>query len=140
MPMLVFDNATEAIDWYCQNFGAEEVGRLTGPDGSIGYAELKIGAAAISVSDLWPGYNHTPKSLGGWTVVLNLYVDDTDAFCARAVAAGATQLISVDDQFYGDRSGRVEDPFGHVWIISSRKEDVSFEEMQKRFDVMCGEG
>ena len=140
MPMLACDDASAALDWYRDAFGAEEVARLVGPDGKIGYAEIKIGEATLSVSDVWPGYNHTPKSLGGWTVVLNLQVEDVDAFCARAVAAGANQVLPVDDQFYGDRSGRIEDPFGHVWIIATHREDVSFEEMQKRFDAMCGEG
>ena len=139
MPMLAYDNATEAIKWYRNAFAAEETARLTSPDGKVGYAEIKFGKAVVSMSDVWPGYNHTPQSLGGSTVVLNLYVDDVDEFCARAVAAGAKQVLPVQDQFYGDRSGRLEDPFGHVWIIATHQEDVSFDEMQKRFDAMCDE-
>lgn len=137
LPMLSYENATEAIAWYVTALGAVESSRLTSPDGKIGYSELRIGEARVAVSDVWPGFNRTPAELGGTPVVLNLYVENVDALFAQAIAAGGKELIAVQDQFYGDRCGRLQDPFGYIWILSTRVEEVSVEEMQKRFDAMC---
>ena len=107
--------------------------RLSGPDGTLGHAEIKIGDALIMLADEYPDYgNLSPKTLGGSAVRLHMYVVNVDAFFERAVAAGAKVLIPVADQFYGDRSGRLEDPFGHVWLISTHVEDLTPEECDRR--------
>ena len=134
IPALAFKKSTEAIAWYERALGAKEVLRLTGPDGSIAHAEIKIGNAMIMLGDEMPPYSKSAQSLGGTAVVLCLYVADVDRAFDKAVAAGAKALIPVSDQFYGDRSGRIEDPFGYVWILATHKEDMSQEEMQKRFE------
>lgn len=135
-PFLSIKDAARAIDFYKEAFGATEIFRLTEPSGRLGHAEILIGKARISLADEYPEYNVVgPQSLGGSPVVIQLYVEDVDAVVARAVAAGATVLQPVSDQFYGDRSGKVKDPFGHVWIFATRKEEVSPEEMQRRFDA-----
>ena len=133
---LAFRNAVGAIDFYTRAFGARELMRLTMPDGTIAHAELDIAGGTLSLSEEDPKYNATPETLGGTSVVLQLYVADVDAFVARAVDAGAQVVIAVADQFYGDRSGRLKDPYGYLWIVSTRKEDLSTAEMQRRMDVM----
>lgn len=135
-PALAFRNAAAAIDFYTRAFGARETMRLTMPDGSIAHAELDIAGGTISLAEEDAKYNATPETLGGTSVVLQLYVANVDAFVARAVEAGATLVIPIADQFYGDRSGRVKDPYGYVWLISTRKEEMSAEEMQRRMDEM----
>jgi PhnB protein len=113
--------------------------RLAGPDGKIGHAEIKIGAAPIMLADEFPDMGVlSPQSLGGSPVSIHLYVEDVDALASQAVAAGAKVLRPVEDQFYGDRAGKLEDPFGHVWWIATHKEDVSFEEIQKRAAALYG--
>lgn len=134
-PMLAYRDAAGAIEFYKQAFGALELARLTEPDGKISHAEIVIGEARVMLASEYPGYNHTPEELGGSTVVLHLYVPDVDSFVNRAVAAGATLLIPVKDQFYGDRSGRIQDPFGYVWIVATHVEDVTADEMQQRFSA-----
>jgi PhnB protein len=135
-PYLAVNDAAAAIEFYKTGFGATELMRLPGPDGKIGHAEVKIGNAIVMLADEHPDAGHiSPKSLGGSTVKLHMYVEDVDSFFENAVAAGAKVLISITDQFYGDRSGRLEDPFGHVWLVSTHIEDVSPEEMQKRMDA-----
>lgn len=135
-PYLSVNDAAAAIEFYKKGFGATEVMRLPGPDGKLGHAEIRIGDALVMLADESPDYgNLSPKTLGGSAVRLHMYVEDVDAFFEQAVAAGAKVLIPIADQFYGDRSGRLEDPFGHVWLISTHKEDVSPEEMQKRMEA-----
>jgi PhnB protein len=132
-PYLSVHDAAAAIEFYKQAFGATEVMRLPGPDGKLGHAEIRIGNAIVMLADESRDYgNLSPKTLGGSAVRLHQYVEDVDALFERAVAAGAKVLIPVADQFYGDRSGRLEDPFGHVWLFSTHTEDVSPDEMQRR--------
>lgn len=126
-------DAAAAIEFYKNAFAATEIMRLPMPDGKIGHAEVKIGDATLMLADEAPDAGHqSPKTLGGSTVKLHMYVEDVDAFFERAVAHGAKVLIPPADQFYGDRSGRLEDPFGHLWIVSTHTEDVSPEEMERR--------
>ena len=135
-PYLSVKGAADAIDFYKKAFGAIEMMRLPNPDGTLGHAEIKIGNALVMLADEYPDYgNLSPKTLGGSSVRLHMYVEDVDAFFEKAVAAGAKVLIPVADQFYGDRSGRLEDPFGHVWLVSTHIEDVAPEEMQKRMEA-----
>ncbi len=137
-PMLAIRGAASAIEFYKQAFGATELMRLTEPDGKVAHAEIKIGDARIMIADEYPGHNHSPQALGGSTVIINLYVEDVDSLASQAVAAGAKVLFPLEDQFYGDRSGRLADPFGHIWIISTHQEDVTLEEMQQRFATLYG--
>jgi PhnB protein len=134
-PYLVIAGAAEAIAFYTRAFGATETMRLAEPSGRIGHAEITIGDALVMIADEYPELSiRGPKALGGSPVTLHLRVDDVDAVAARAVAAGAKVLIPVQNQFYGERSGRFEDPFGHVWVLSTHVEDVSPEEMQRRYE------
>jgi PhnB protein len=132
-PYLIVKNAAKAIDFYSRAFGATELMRFPDPSGKIGHAEIKIGDSVIMLADefLDRGFK-SPQTLGGTTSSLMLYVDDVDSVFKRAVAAGGKQVRPVEDQFYGDRSGFLEDPFGHQWSISTHTEDVSPEEMQQR--------
>lgn len=135
-PYLAVNDASSAIEFYKSGFGATERMRLPMPDGKIGHAEIKIGNAIVMLADENAESGHvSPQTLGGSTVKLHMYVEDVDAFFEKAVAAGAKILIPIADQFYGDRSGRLEDPFGHVWLVSTHTEDVSPEEMQKRMEA-----
>ena len=136
IPMLALHNAAEAIEFYQKAFGATELSRLNEADGKIAHAELQFGAAKIMLADEYPGDNASPQSLKGSTVIIHLYVDDVDAVVAQAVTAGATLLSPVTDQFYGDRSGKVQDPFGHLWIIASHREDLSMDEIEQRFQAL----
>jgi len=132
-PYLSVKGAADAIEFYKKAFGAIEMMRLPNPDGTLGHAEIKIGNALVMLADEYPDYgNLSPKTLGGSSVRLHMYVEDVDAFFEKAVAAGAKVLIPLADQFYGDRSGRLEDPFGHVWLVSTHVEDVSPDEMERR--------
>lgn len=135
-PYLALNDAAAAIEFYKNGFGATERMRLPAPDGKIGHAEIMIGNAIVMLADEDQGAAHvSPKALGGSTVKLHMYVEDVDAFFQKAEAAGAKILLAPADQFYGDRSGRLEDPFGHVWLVSTHMEDVSPEEMQKRMEA-----
>jgi PhnB protein len=135
-PHLVVDNAAQALEFYCKAFGARELNCLKMPNGKIGYAEIQIGDSRIMLADEFPDFgNRSPKAYGGTSVIIHLYVDDVDAVAGQAVGAGARVLIPVADQFYGDRSGRFEDPFGHVWIISTHNEDVRPEELERRTEA-----
>lgn len=138
-PMLAIKDAADAIEFYKMAFGARELFRLTYPDGKIAHAEIQIGDALVMLAEEDLRYNTSPMTLGGTSVILNLYVADVDALFASALAAGAREIFPVRDQFYGDRSGRLQDPFGHMWIVSTRKEEVSPEEMQRRMDAMMAE-
>lgn len=133
-PMLCVNDAAAALEFYKKAFGAAEVYRLTEPGGRVGHAEIKIGRAVIMLADEYPELGHrSPQSLGGTPVTIHLYVEDADAVVSQAYDAGAKILRLVKDEFYGDRVGKLEDPFGHVWHIATRNEDVTPEEVQKRF-------
>jgi PhnB protein len=137
IPYLCCQDAARAIDFYKQAFGATEVMRLAEPSGRIGHAEIKIGEAVIMLADEYPEMGvRSPLSLGGTPVAIHLYVSDVDALAERAVAAGATVLRPVADQFYGDRSGTISDPFGHRWFLATHTEDVSPQEMRQRYDAL----
>ena len=132
-PYLIVDGAAQAIEFYKQAFGAVETFRMEGPEGKIGHAELKVGDSHVMLADENPAMGaRGPKSVGGTPISLVLYVEDVDAVVARAVEAGAKLTRPVADQFYGDRTGGVEDPFGHAWYVATHVEDVSSEEMKKR--------
>lgn len=136
-PALTVIDAPRALNFYRDAFGAVEVYRMTNPDDSVAHAELRFGDTTISLSEESPAWgNISPLTLGGTPIVLNLYVADADATVAQAVTAGAELVHPVDTHFYGDRSGRVRDPFGHVWIISAFVEDIPPAEMQRRLDEM----
>ena len=132
-PYLIIKGAADAIEFYKKAFGATELFRFPAPDGKIGHAEIKIGDSPIMLADAYPDMGYKgPKSLGGSPVSLMIYVEDVDTIFNRAVAGGATVKEAVSDKFYGDRIGTLVDPFGHVWHVSTHKEDVSLEEMEKR--------
>ena len=136
-PYLAIKNAGAAIEFYKQVFGATEKMRMAEPDGKIGHAEIEIGKARIMISDEYPEIDILgPQSRGGSTVGLHILVEDVDTVFNRAVAAGAKQLKPVSDQFYGERSGQLADPFGHVWYIGTVKEELSDEEIQSRYEDM----
>ena len=132
-PYLSIAGAAEALDFYKRAFGASEIMRMPGPDGKIGHAEIRIGDSRIMLADEFPGMDFlSPRSTGGTPVHLHVYDEDADARVAQALAAGATLKRPVQDQFYGDRLGTVEDPFGHVWHIATHKEDLSPDELARR--------
>ena len=132
-PYLSVDDAAAAIDFYTGVFGATERMRMPGPNDTIGHAELQLGDSLIMLADEAPDIGfRSPKALGGSPVTISIYVGDVDAVFERAVAAGATALRPVETQFYGDRSGQFEDPFGHRWSVASHVEDVAPEEMARR--------
>jgi PhnB protein len=132
-PYLIVKDAARAIEFYKRAFGATELLRMAAPGGKIGHAEIKIGDSPIMLADEVPDMGAlSPESLGGTPVSILLYVEDVDAVFNQAIAAGAKVQRPVKDQFYGDRSGGVTDPFGHVWYVATHKEDVSPEEMRKR--------
>jgi PhnB protein len=132
-PYLYIDGASSAIDFYCSVLGANERMRMPGPDGRIGHAELEIGDSVIMLADADPDIDvRSPKSIGGTPIALHVYVDDVDGVFGQAMKAGAKQLRPVENQFYGDRSGQFEDPFGHRWNVATHVEDVAPDEMAKR--------
>ncbi|MGH7279055.1 MAG: VOC family protein [Candidatus Rokuibacteriota bacterium] len=132
-PYLSIKGAAAAIDFYKKAFGATEAMRMAQPDGRIGHAELQIADSRIMLADEFPDMDfRSPHSIGGTPVMLHLYVEDVDTVVSQAVAAGAKLLRPVQDQFYGDRSGTIADPYGHVWHVSTHKEDLSMEEIRQR--------
>jgi PhnB protein len=132
-PYLTVDGADEAIRFYTEVLGATERVRMGGPDGRVGHAELALGDSVIMLSDGFPDMGvRDPKSIGGTATTIHVYVEDADAVFAAALAAGAKELRAVEDQFYGDRSGQFEDPFGHRWNVATHVEDVPPDEMQRR--------
>jgi PhnB protein len=132
-PYLIVKGAAQAIEFYKKAFGATELMRMPQPGGKIGHAEIKIGDSPIMLADESPDVGaRSPQSIGGSPVSIMLYVEDVDRIFSQAVAAGARVKRPVADQFYGDRTGGIEDPFGHLWYIATHKEDVSPEEMRKR--------
>jgi PhnB protein len=138
-PYLFVQGAARAIDFYKAAFKAKELMRMAAPGGRVGHAQIKIGDSYIMLSDESPDMGaRGPKTLGGTPVMLYLYVKDVDAVVAQAVAAGAKLVHPVKDQFYGDRSGGLEDPFGHVWHVATHKEDVPPKELRKRAEAAMG--
>jgi PhnB protein len=137
MPYLCVDGASAAIDFYSAVFGATERMRMPAPDGKLAHAELQLGDSVVALSDEYPELGaRSPKAFGGSPVTMSVYVEDVDAIFERALKAGAKALRPVEDQFYGDRSGQFEDPFGHRWSVGTHIEDVSPEEMAKRAQAM----
>lgn len=138
-PYLSIKGAAAAIDYYKQVFGATELFRMAGPDGKIGHAEIKIGDSPIMLADEFPEMEFvSPKTLGGSPVGLMIYVDDVDAMYTQAINAGAQEIKPLQNQFYGDRSGTLKDPFGHVWTVATHIEDVPPEEMEQRAKAAHG--
>ncbi len=138
-PYLCIDGASAAIEFYSEVFRATERMRMPGPEGTIGHAELQIGDGLIMLADEYPEMGvRGPRSVGGTPVTVNVYVEDVDAVFDRAVQLGATPLRPVEEQFYGDRSGQFEDPFGHRWSVATHVEDVPPEEMARRMEAMGG--
>lgn len=136
-PYLGVDGADAAIEFYVSVLGAKERMRMPAPEGRVGHAELELGESVIMLADEHPEMGmRGPKTVGGTPVTIHLYVEDVDAVFEAAIAAGATALGEVKDQFYGDRSGQFEDPFGHRWNVASHVEDVAPEEMERRMAEM----
>jgi len=134
---LIVNGAASALEFYKKAFGAVETMRLTGPDDKIGHAEMRIGNTTIMLADEFPDHGAiSAKTLGGSPVMLHLHVSDVDAVAARAIAAGAKTVRPVEDQFYGERSGQFSDPFGYTWMIATRKEELTREEVQRRFAAL----
>jgi PhnB protein len=132
-PYLAVDDAEQAIAYYKKAFDAEETVRMDAPDGKIGHAELKIGDSHVMLSDPFPQASTTPpKELGGTSASIFMYVEDVDAVVQKAVDAGATVTMEVEDQFWGDRFGSITDPFGHIWSIATHVEDLTPEEIEER--------
>jgi PhnB protein len=132
-PYLSVRGAGEAIDFYRKAFGAAELLRVPGPGGKLGHAEIAIGGHHIMLSDEYPDMQFVgPETRGGTTVHLHVYVKNVDALVERAVAAGAKLIREVKDQFYGDRSGSLQDPYGHIWHFATHKQDLSKAELRKR--------
>ena len=135
-PYLIVKGAAAALDFYKKAFGATELFRMASPDGRIGHAEIRIGDSQIMLADEVPGMGYvSPQTLGGSPVSLMLYVPDVDQLFEQAIAAGGTAQRPVQDQFYGDRSGTLKDPFGHVWTISTHIEDIPPDEMRRRAET-----
>ena len=140
IPRLRVKDTAEAIDFYQRAFGAVELSRLTLQDGSIVNVELKIGEAEFQLTEESPDdpHFHSPTILGGTSIIVDLVVDNVDAVTKQALAAGAIEQYPVTDHFYGWRQGRVVDPFGHLWTIGTKIEDLSNAEIQRRMDEMVG--
>jgi PhnB protein len=136
-PYLITHDASAAIEFYKTAFGATELMRLPGPGGKVMHAEIKVGDSPIMLADEFPEMGiRSAKSFGGSPVSLMIYTEDVDAMFAQAIAAGATERKPLADQFYGDRSGTIEDPFGHSWTVATHTEDISPEEIDRRFQEM----
>jgi PhnB protein len=132
-PYLCIDGASDAIEYYSKVFDAKERMRMPAPDGKVGHAELQIGESVIMLADEFPEMGAlSPKTIGGTPVTISVYVQDVDDVFKRAIDGGAKSLRAVENQFYGDRSGQFEDPFGHHWSVASHVEDVPPDEMAKR--------
>lgn len=140
IPYLTVDGASAAIDFYTSVFGATERMRMPAPGGTIGHAEIEIGDSLVMLADTSDMSGPSPAKLGGSPVTVMLYVPDVDATYERALAEGAESMSAPQDQFYGDRSAGIVDPFGHRWHIASHIEDVSEEEVGRRMKEMFGDG
>jgi PhnB protein len=140
-PYLIVDDASAAIDFYSNVFGAKERVRMPAPEGKIGHAELQLGDSLIMLADEFPDMgNRGPRSVGGSPVTVSVYTEDVDDVHERALKAGAKELRPVENQFYGDRAGQFEDPFGHRWSVATHIEDVPADEMERRVAEMMGGG
>jgi PhnB protein len=140
-PYLIVANGAAAIEFYKQAFNAVELLRMDGPDGSIMHAEVRIGDSPVMLAGEFPDMQcFGPEKYGGSPVSLMIYVEDVDAQFSQALAAGATELRPVKDQFYGDRSGTLKDPFGHTWTLATHKEDLSDDQIKERMATTepCG--
>lgn len=136
-PYLRVKEAGRAIEFYKRAFGATEKFRLTEPSGRIGHCELLFGNTTLMLSEEYPEYGFLgPQSIGGTSISIHLHLDNADAAIERAVSAGATVVRAASDAFYGERSGTVRDPFGHEWMLGHSIEDVTPEEMQRRYDEL----
>jgi PhnB protein len=140
-PYLIVRDAARMLDFYKQAFGATEVLRLPAPGGRIGHAEIRIGEGMVMLADEAPEMGHkSPQTIGGTPITLMFYVPDVNAQFAKALAAGATVKHPLKDQFYGDRSGTLTDPSGHIWTIATHTEDVAPDEMDRRMkEMMSGD-
>ena len=140
-PYLSIKGAAAAIDYYKEVFGATELFRMGGPDGKIGHAEIQIGNSPIMLADEYPDMEFvSPETLKGTPVGLMIYVDDVDTMFKQAISRGAKEVKPLQNQFYGDRSGTLKDPFGHVWTVATHIEDVAPEEMERRAAAAHGGG
>jgi len=140
-PYLIIEGATKALDFYKRAFGAAELFRLDAPGGKIGHAEISIGNSRIMLADTCEeSPTSDPQVLGGSSVGFYVYVEDVDVLFAQAIAAGAKAVKPVQDQFYGDRSGTLQDPFGHIWFLSTHKEDLAPEEINRRAEALFEQG
>jgi PhnB protein len=137
IPYLIVRDAASAIEFYKNAFGAKEFVRLADPEGKVMHAEIRIGDSQIMLADEFPdmGYR-SPTDLGGSPVSVLLYVEDVDQLFTSAINAGAISTMPLQDQFDGDRRGTLTDPFGHIWLVATRKEEVSPDELRKRFEAM----
>ena len=132
-PYLIVRGASRAIEFYKKAFGATELFRMDAPEGKLGHAEIRIGDSSIMLADEYPEMgSRGPQSFGGSPVSILLYMDDCDEIFSRAIARGAKIVKPMSDQFYGDRAGTLEDPFGHIWTIATHKEDLTSEEILQR--------
>lgn len=137
-PYLIISGAGDAIDYYTKTFGMKERMRMGGPDGKVGHAELELGDSVVMLADEFPDMGiKSPKTLGGTPAFNHIYVEDVDATFNEAVKTGSKVVQPLENKFYGDRAGQIEDPFGHMWSIASHVEDVSEEEMMKRAQEMA---
>ena|SRR6185295_7714831 len=135
-PYLILGKAAAAIEFYKKAFGAKELYRLSGPEGKVGHAEIQIGNSRIMLADEFPEMDtRGPKSMGGSPISLMIYLENVDQAFAQALKAGAKEVRPLENQFYGDRSGTVLDPFGYKWTLATHVEDLSMEEMRKRSDA-----
>ncbi len=139
-PYLTQESTAKAIDFYKRAFDAAEIMRMEGPGGKIGHAEIRIGDSVVMLADEMPGSDtRSPKSLGGTTSGVFLYVKDVDATFNKAVTAGAKAVMQPQDMFWGDRFGRLTDPFGHSWAMATHIEDVAPDEMRKRSEAFAAQ-
>jgi PhnB protein len=137
VPYLTVNNAASALEFYVQVLGARELSRMPMPDGKIAHAEIQIGDSRVMLADESPGcVSRSPAAYGGTPVGLCIYVEDCDAVVGKAIALGAKIIRPLADQFYGDRSATLTDPFGHIWTIATHKEDLTPEEIQKRAEAL----
>jgi PhnB protein len=140
-PSLIIDGAGAAIDFYADVLGTTVRMRMDGPDKRVGHAELQLGDSVIMLADEYPDMGYLgPKAVGGTPVTISVYVDDVDSVFQKALGAGATGLRAVENQFYGDRSGQFEDPFGHRWNVATHVEDVPEGELMRRATEMMSQG
>lgn len=137
-PYLIVNGGAQALDFYKRAFGATELLRME-HQGKIGHAEIKIGDSPVMLADEFPEMDaQSPQSIGGTPVTIHLYVEDVDRTFAQAIAAGAKETRPVKDQFYGDRAGQLEDPFGHKWYVATHKEELTMDEIKKRAAAQGG--